>query len=308
MTAKGKEGGSALRPSDVGRLEISFDFELGWGAIENGLWKVREANGVYRGLRSILPRLLKQLEVMEVPVAWATVGAMIDAPKRRDFDHLPESLRDVVRSAVRTGEVGTFDGRDLFELVEHSNGGHQVAGHSYSHTRFSFPGVDGRFVTEEMERSGRAFFSWSEHPSFFVFPVNHEGFYEVLRDASYRSVRGAPAFPSGSPPEGGLQKVLRMLADVPPMSRENTVSGMRRITGSMFFKSAGGRPYALPLPYLRARRGLDFAIRNNQVLHIWIHPFNFSEVNMLFALFIRFLKAACRARDAGKLEIRAPGT
>ena len=38
----------------TGEFIISFDFEIGWGSIENGLWYEYEKNGVYRELRDTL--------------------------------------------------------------------------------------------------------------------------------------------------------------------------------------------------------------------------------------------------------------
>lgn len=297
---------AAQTPNSVGRLEISLDFELGWGAIENGLWQMREEKGVYQGLRGIFPKLLNALEAMEVPVTWATVGAMVENPHRRDLEHLPDEIRLTVRDAVKAANATTFDGRDLFEQLKGSTVAHHIAGHSYSHTRFSYPGVDTAFVGGDLDRSERSFATWSEKPEYFVFPQNHEGYYDVLREKGYRHVRGAPVPTGDGQRNGRIGSLKRMMFDPPPMAKEDTVARMRRTSGSMFFKARGGRLYALPFPYVRAQRGAGCAMREGRILHIWVHPFNFAETRMLLPLFLRFLRSACEARDAGRLEIKAP--
>ena len=35
----------------MGKVTVSLDFEIGWGAVETGLWKPRQAKGVYTDLR-----------------------------------------------------------------------------------------------------------------------------------------------------------------------------------------------------------------------------------------------------------------
>ena len=45
----------------MGQLTISFDFELGWGAIESKMWYPREVKGVYEDFRPIFKRMDNRL-------------------------------------------------------------------------------------------------------------------------------------------------------------------------------------------------------------------------------------------------------
>ena len=40
----------------MGKLTISLDFELGWRAVETGLWEKRETQGVYDNMRPAISR------------------------------------------------------------------------------------------------------------------------------------------------------------------------------------------------------------------------------------------------------------
>jgi len=120
----------------MGTVIFSFDFEIGWGDITNGVWKRREANGVYKRLRQVLPEMLSTMDACDFSATWATVGAMIEPPDTRDFSHLTDAQHSIVENGIRVGEPETFNGTDLFELVLAAKTDHQIACHSYSHIPF----------------------------------------------------------------------------------------------------------------------------------------------------------------------------
>lgn len=289
------------RTSSIAVLEVSMDFEVGWGMIENGLWRKYEKQGVYENLRTILPRLLTELDAMEIPAIWATVGAMVEDPARHDFSHLPGGLGGVVRTALNEGRSRTFDGRDLFDQVFNSHTRHLLGGHSYSHTRFTYPGVDEEFVADDLQRLSSVFASLEFKPArFFVFPQNHEAYYNTIYDAGYTVVRGTSA---NSSKRDLWSRVQRSIIYAPQMSQEGGMKEPRRITESMYFNARRGRWYARLLPYIAAKRGLALAMQKHQVLHVWVHPHNLAENHTLLPLFLRFLRSACASRDTGNLRI-----
>ena len=126
--------------SEIGTVIISLDFEIGWGDVTNGVWRRREANGVFPKLRSVLPEILQAMDDYEIPVSWATVGAMFEQPGKRDFAHLKDNQAEIVSDALSTSKESTFDGRDLFEQVLNSKQKHAIACHSYSHVPFDYEG------------------------------------------------------------------------------------------------------------------------------------------------------------------------
>lgn len=277
---------------------ITLDFELGWGAIENGLWEYRENSGVYDNLRSVMPQLLDLLVELEIPVTWATVGGMVDKTVYKNLDHLPMPIREVTKNTLKKARASSFDGRDLVELVERTPG-QRIASHSYSHVRFSYPGVTSSFIESEMENCSRL---WKEQGNImdtFVFPQNHEGYFDVLHRHGIHKVRGAEI----SRQRNILKKVWTNALKPPPLSSDSIHNGLKVSTGSIFFKTPPKQWYRLGLLELQIRRGLQLAINRHGMFHIYLHPFNLAESKDLLSSFIDLLKYLSKKRDYGLLDI-----
>ena len=56
----------------TGKLYISLDFELHWGAAER--WDVKEMADYFDNTREGIPKMLALFEVYEIAATWATVG------------------------------------------------------------------------------------------------------------------------------------------------------------------------------------------------------------------------------------------
>ncbi len=283
----------------MGSVIISFDFEIGWGDITNGVWRRREANGVYKRLRQVLPEMLSIMDACEFSATWATVGAMIEVPQSRDFSHLTDTQYKVVENSIRVGEPDTFNGIDLFESVLAAKADHQIACHSYSHIPFDYAGVDGKFVREELQRFKHTLAQYHLTTSKLVFPENTEDFYAELLDSGIDKVR--------VPADNFFKNrflYLLSIAVIPPPSSKDSIdsSGVIRHYGSMLFNDAGNA-HRIPLLERRIQLGLDNVVNKNHDLHIWAHPFNFAESEPLLKSFKNMIERIVVLRDQGKLQV-----
>jgi len=283
----------------VGKVIISFDFEIGWGDITNGDWKRREHNGVYKRLRHVLPDLLSTMDAFECVATWATVGAMIEAPKDRDFSYLTDHQRDIVERGMRTGQSDTFDGTDLFEKVISTNTNHKVACHSFAHIPFDFNGVDEKFVQEDLRRFVKSLKQYNLTTNRFVFPENTEGFYMEILKLGFKTARV-----SADNYFKNRYLFLLSLAIIPPPPCKEVYdcSGVTKHYGSMLFNDRG-MAYRIPILERRVKLGLKNVVEKDHDLHIWAHPFNFAESDYLLDSFQRMLKKIATLRDQGKLSI-----
>lgn len=280
---------------------ISLDFELGWGSIENSMWKIREERGVYVRLRKVFPRFLSELDALEVPVTWAFVGAMLEKPGDITLDHLPEELRQKTLRFCEAADPRSVDARDLFDQVLNSQVKHGLSSHTYSHVRFNHAGIGQRFIKSEMSLFGNVCKAYGIEVSTLVFPQNIEGFHQSLKDFNYTSVRTSA---NEKPGRGRLAHLVSSAFTPPPLSEITLMdNGLYRHSGSMFFNSGYNRPYRLPFIYRRAIKGLDIAIKNNGVVHYWIHPFNLAESSLMFPSLMKVLQYAAKRRDEGLLQI-----
>jgi Polysaccharide deacetylase len=281
-------------------VTLSFDFEIGWGDITNPNWRRRQANGVYKRLREVLPEILKEMDALEIPATWAAVGAMFDDPKRRELDHLPPNASTVIRAVLKEAEPESFNGRDLFELVAKARAQHAFASHSYSHLPFSYAGVDADFVRSDLRAFKRALSETGHQTDRFVFPENIEGYGNVLKDEGFRVVRVAA--------NTYFKNRWLYLASIavippPPVRVETDCHGLERVYGSMLFNDAGQKA-RVPLLKRRVALGLRSAIRNKTGLHIWSHPFNYAESSALKDAFLTTLRQLAHHRDRGEITIR----
>jgi hypothetical protein len=55
--------------SERATLILSFDVELGWGAVENDTWRLKEEEGLFERTRPAVSSLLHLLEETEIPVS-----------------------------------------------------------------------------------------------------------------------------------------------------------------------------------------------------------------------------------------------
>jgi hypothetical protein len=293
-------GTSAARP---GKLVLSFDLELAWGAIENGYWKRREAAGVYARTRSAVRSLLECMLSLEIPATWAFVGGLLEPAGKHCFDHLPEPLRATVSQALRAGKADSFDGRDVIESIALSPTPHRFACHTYSHTRFTYAGLNANTVREDFAHYWRVVPRELRVASTLVYPRNEEGVYDEVIASGFRTFRGTiPHLLL----KNRLAHLLSAVVYSPPLSLITEIRpALWSHTASLFFSPGFRRLHRLSVLYMQAIRGLNAAVRSGGTLHVCNHPFNFGECPFLLQIFLSFLRKAATYRDKGLLAIEA---
>lgn len=281
----------------TGSFVLTFDLELGWGALENGLWRAREHQGVYQQLRLTFPRLLSALRELEIPATWAAVGGMLDRRAEDSLDHLPSPLRELTWRALSEGKESTFDGRVLAEMVQ-AEALQRLASHSYSHVRFSYPGLSEEMVTADLALATSAFKRIGQTIDTFVFPQNHEGYYASLRRSGIIKARG-DEYQSKVPNRMG--RAWHNTVMPPPLSSACQRDGVLLESGSLFFNArTSGR---LALLRIQVLRGLSVARRKAGTLHVYTHPFNLAESPKVFESFCDLLRLVVKERDRGHLTV-----
>lgn len=277
----------------AGKLVFSFDFELGWGSIENGLWASREKSGVFERCRYVVPRLLSILDEYEIPSTWATVGAMVDCEEKRSFDHLPDTFKSSIHSATNTSKSSTFDGRDLYEKVLASRHA-RVSCHTYSHVRMNHHSLSEDFIHRELDLFANALGEAVQHP-FFVFPQNIEAYHEVIASRGFVAARRTE-YDVASRHLGTFKRYF-----LPSATSEivNHPSSLIMKRGNVFFNCGVGavKRRLWPLVLRQARSNIEGLSRRYGEFHIWNHPFNFAEHDLLLDDFEALIQRAVYLRD-----------
>ena len=224
---------------------------------------------------------------------------MLDPNAIKRMDHLPIELQNKTLMALESSKSTTFNGRDLFDLIQ-GTPLQSFASHGYSHMRFSYPGVTSEVVDRELKLCSNI---WSDNDlstEVFIFPQNHEGFFDQLHHNGIKKVRGAEY---GNTNRSLVKRVVSKVIMPPPLSKDSKINNVELSTGSLFYNAPlGSKAYAYLLN-LQFSRGLKQACRQGGVFHLYNHPFNLSESPDLFSSYCNMLKNIARKRDSGKLEI-----
>ena len=283
-----------------GKLIISFDFELGWGGIENGLWSSREKMGVYKQMPETIASLVNLFDKHEFPVTWAVVGAMMQDSSTLDVEHIPDHYRKLIKETVTAARADTFFAPDLVSLISETNVNHEICSHSYSHVRFDLQGVTEKVIQRELCLFEQALKPVLSRAASFIYPYNIEKYEIALSKYGYLAIRGGALQDYNS----RLGAAYNYFFNPPPMSYCTSINDNTfRYSGSMLFNPGYKHMYRLPFVERRARRGIQMAASSGDALHIWCHPFNFSEKPELLKAFTRFVEYVLPYRERGELDV-----
>lgn len=293
-----------LNTKQKARLIISLDFELGWGSIENEFWKRRQEEGVYQRLRQDMADFINYLDDREVTLSWATVGAMVSDRHQLSLSHIPDSLILKYKDFINNSDAQTSDGRDLYEMLLNAKTRQHICSHTYSHVRFSYPDYTNAAITHDLLLSRESLQSSKNTIDALVFPLNHDTTYKPLAESGFKLGRSKPIYKFKNR-AGVIGKALDQIVLPPPMAQEVVDEyGIIHHSGSMFFNWPGALSPARKA-YVKnaAYRGLKKAVKYGSAFHLWLHPYNLSEVNGLKTELKLFIDEACRIREVGDLEI-----
>lgn len=176
-----------------------------------------------------------------------------------------------------------YSGSDIVKQIKAIKN-QEIASHSYTHPVF----------TEISKSKAISEFTKFKKKS-FVFPRNKIKYLNELKKAGFKSYRGADSNP---------RELL--LPRIPPVYDPQLEKGLLNIRGSMYFVSGRGFKRFIPpnLRYLKCKLGIDNAIKQKKVFHLWFHPMDFvDDSQKLFTDFEKILKYATSKRELEQLRI-----
>ena len=266
---------------------VSLDFELMWGT------KDRPYGESFRRLceierREVVDRLLALLTEFGIRATWGVVGNLF----------LKEDHEDPLLHAA-----------DLVEKIRRCPVPQEIASHTMTHAILGSPGCTAAMAERELGDWVREARANGVEFQTLILPRNCIGHLDIARRLGFRCYRGEDAGWYESHPRvvrrlGHLMEILSAHTPASVMPHEN--AGMWSIPGSMLYTPAFGIRRCVPvwLRVLRANRGLDAALRQKRVFHLWFHPTDLTcrTQAMLDGLRLIFERAAS-LRDAGLLDI-----
>jgi peptidoglycan/xylan/chitin deacetylase (PgdA/CDA1 family) len=182
---------------------------------------------------------------------------------------------------------------DIIELLKKSN--QEIASHSLTHADFS------RLSRKEAETD---IFSCVEIANkkkvklrSFVYPFNHVNHLPVLRKNHFNAFRGQADYPFAN-----STSFFSPNSQIPIKK-----DGLINIPGSMYF--ASNRKFGKFIPknlrVIQAKRGINQAMKKDEVFHLWTHPIDFADSKELLFEFENILEFAADLRDKKLINIQS---
>lgn len=174
--------------------------------------------------------------------------------------------------------------RDILDRIKSSTVPQEIGSHSFSHVIFGDVEVTRKKAIAEFTKGREILKRHGETPVSFVFPRNSVNYLTELAEAGFRSYRGPePLWYNNFP--NGLRKICHMadqfLAVTPPVAVPEKIGGgghegLINIPASMLYLPMHGFRKYIPLKSRtkKALKGIQKAITEKKIFHLWFHPFN----------------------------------
>jgi hypothetical protein len=286
---------------DTGKFVISLDFELMWGCRDTQT--IEKYGDAIKGTRIALEQILFSFEKHSIKATFATVGFLFHKNKKDFLENLPimkpsytienKSPYPNIENYLGENEVEDpyYYGYALIQQIKKSNL-HELATHTYCHYYCLEPGQS----IAQFENDLKVAISVAEKNDItlksIVFPRNqYNGDYvEVCRKYGITSFRGTEKsliYKSSNSGEEQMfiKKALRLIDTYINITGYHCY-GFDIIKGSFPYNIPSSRflrPYSGKLrffehlKFLRIKKAMTYAAKNNLVYHLWWHPHNFGR-------------------------------
>jgi len=271
--------------AQIGYFLFSLDTELALGHFDHFDPAMFSADG-QRERRSI-EQILEILDEFNITATWAVTGHMF-------YERCEEC--DLCPILDWKGKYSSFEqiygtqnplwyGADVIETLLTRGSRHEIAFHGYTHRAFDELSEDeARFEIQEWLRLAKR---KNIVPQTVVFPRNRVDHLDIFKEAGFICYRGKKVMSKTySIPLIGkaLNRVDLFLQIMIPQVYELTVepSGLVNLPSSQWFFRINRKVEriidSLNLHTLRIRRmiqGVENAVNEKKIIHIWAHPFEF---------------------------------
>ena len=299
-----------------GVFTLSIDFELIWGTLAGrGVEKYRKQCELER--QFIIDRLLALLVEFNLPASWLVVGHLF--LDRCGVNHELSQANFTVpcpsSSSSGSEDVNSiFCGRSLVEKIQDCVVPQEIGCHTFSHPIFTEENISRERAEAELAACVRLSNERGIRMQSFVYPQNKSGYVDLLRKYGFTCYRGAEWHERGHIPDL-LRRIVHFglvctAAKPPVYLPEFTSEGIWKLPGSMLYFPMHGRRRLIPLSLRvnRARKGLEAAVKQKRIFHLWLHPTNLvDEMEQMFTGLRSIFEHAANLRERGLLDFKTMG-
>ncbi|MDR3575106.1 MAG: polysaccharide deacetylase family protein [Anaerolineaceae bacterium] len=283
--------------SNISYFIFSLDTELAWGHYDKFKSELYSSNGKME--RQSIERLLSILDTYNIVATWAVVGHLF-FENCENCNNCPILNWKGVYSSFE--EIyGTNNplwyGNDVINLLISRGSRHEIAFHGYTHRVFDEKKMTKNEANNEIQEWIRLGARRNIQPRTVVFPRNKVGHLSEFKKAGFNCYRSDELLPSIYYTKPIIGKVLNRM-DLVFQTRIPEVynptldqSGLVNLPSSRGFFRMNRKVErfldAINLHNLRIKRmikGVEKAVNENKILHIYAHPCDFKTEKDFYKL------------------------
>lgn len=296
---------------------VSLDCELLWGSHYVGGEK--KFKYLENGLFKYYCDLIDLFDEYKISATFAFVGAIaISMEEFRDRvtgfainSKYNTWLENILVMLKNTKSISSWHDRRILECVLSSKQKHEIASHSFTHLRFD--NIDDQKVAVFELATANEILSkcCGEQIKTFIFPENRIRHLEEFKLSSYAIYRGRDDTWYGALPFERLFHFIDQVLPFSPRPVELKTDEYNNyyVSGSMLLFAYDGVRKFIPdwLRYIKIKRGIDRAVIEKKVFHIWFHPWNLGSSPRMIKLLERVLAYVDKCRNKGLLTVSTIG-
>lgn len=305
--------------NNKGAFIISLDTELAWGSFDKGLNNLQIED--FKNTRKCIDKLLELLDKYNILATFAFVGHLMLSEC-----HIKNGIKHekIVRPNFEWYKKDWFTddpctnitqdpiwyGADILSKVKKSRLRHEIASHSFSHVIFGDKGCTKECADSDISNCINVAENNDLRLESFVFPRNSEGHKDILKKYGFSVYRGNGNEWYKKIKNKLIRRIFHIFDDVFAISPKTSVPyideyNMWNCVGNMLYLSRSGFRKYIPIKtrVIKAKKGIDKAVRNKEVFHLWFHPFNLaSDPQGLLNGLEEIFKYVNKYVNEGKLE------
>jgi peptidoglycan/xylan/chitin deacetylase (PgdA/CDA1 family) len=280
-----------MKKMKKGVFVLSLDTELAWGCCGDQK-SIKISKSYFLDARKSIHTLINLFEKYDISATWAVVGHLFlsHCQHENGIKH-PEIIRPNYKwhqnrdwfdcdpcSSVESDPI--WYGKDIIDMIKGCKVPQEIGSHTFSHVIVGDPGCTRECFGSEIALCKEIAAESGVELKSFVFPQNNEKYHDVLARNGFETYRGNEPYwfmklPTLLQPFGRM--VDCYLALCPPVSNP-VKNACWNIQGSYFWGHRHGLWKLLPISQRvkQTKKGIDRAIRDGTVFHLWFHPFNLS--------------------------------
>ncbi|MDB5230373.1 MAG: polysaccharide deacetylase family protein [Chitinophagaceae bacterium] len=283
---------------DNGNFVISLDFELLWGVRDKKT--IEEYGKNILGVHEVIPRLLVLFKKFNIHATFSAVGFLFFETKDELLSNIPPKLPNYKDKNLSpytchfdlVGENYVIDkyhyAPELINLIK-ADGSHEIGTHTFSHYYCLEDGQTIYEFKEDLKKAIEIAKTRQIQLTSLIFPRNqfNNEYLAVCNELGITCYRGNERSwlykARKAEQESSIRRLFRFIDAYINLSGHNCYSNEQissklpmDIPSSRFL-----RPYekkfklADGLRYLRIKRSMSHAAKNNLTYHLWWHPHNF---------------------------------